>query len=58
MVLPIDSGKRWVLVAPAESARASLLLAKAVTPNQLNRVGNQTGGRVFLFLETSDFSDD
>jgi catechol 2,3-dioxygenase-like lactoylglutathione lyase family enzyme len=55
---PLGGGKRWVRVAPAESSGASLVLAKAVTPEQLDHVGNQTGGRVFLFLETSDFWHD
>jgi catechol 2,3-dioxygenase-like lactoylglutathione lyase family enzyme len=55
---PLGSGKRWVVVAPAASSGASLLLAKAATPEQLNRVGDQTGGRVFLFLHTGDFWDD
>lgn len=52
---PLADGRRWVLVAPAETAGAALLLAEAATPAQLSHVGNQTGGRVFLFLETSDF---
>jgi catechol 2,3-dioxygenase-like lactoylglutathione lyase family enzyme len=47
--------KRWVRVAPAESRDFSLLLARAVTPEQSSRIGNQTGGRVFLFLNTDDF---
>ena len=55
---PLDGGKRWVRVAPAGSNGASLLLAKATTPEQLAHVGNQTGGRVFLFLETGDFWSD
>ena len=55
---PLGGGKRWVVVVPAESTGASLLLAKAATPDQLNRVGDQTGGRVFLFLHTDDFWDD
>ena len=55
---PLGEGKRWVVVAPPGSQGASLLLAKAVTPEQLASVGNQTGGRVFLFLHTSDFWDD
>lgn len=55
---PLGGGKRWVRVAPAESAAMTLLLAKAVTPEQLAAVGNQTGGRVFLFLHTDDFEDD
>jgi catechol 2,3-dioxygenase-like lactoylglutathione lyase family enzyme len=48
-------GKRWVVVAPPASRGASLLLARADTPEQLQLVGNQAGGRVFLFLHTDDF---
>jgi catechol 2,3-dioxygenase-like lactoylglutathione lyase family enzyme len=55
---PLDGGKRWVVVAPSRSKGASLLLARAATPEQMAHVGNQTGGRVFLFLHTSDFWDD
>jgi catechol 2,3-dioxygenase-like lactoylglutathione lyase family enzyme len=55
---PLGGGKRWVVVAPAASSGASLLLAKATTPEQLSRVGDQTGGRVFLFLHTDDFWGD
>ncbi len=51
-------GKRWVLVAPAGGAGTALLLARAATPEQESRIGNQTGGRVFLFLHTDDFSRD
>jgi catechol 2,3-dioxygenase-like lactoylglutathione lyase family enzyme len=54
---PLGEGKRWVRVrAPGSGAMggASLLLARAATPEQQARVGNQTGGRVFLFLETDD----
>lgn len=47
--------KRWLVVAPTGSQGARLLLAKASTPEQLAHVGDQTGGRVFLFLETADF---
>lgn len=47
--------KRWVLVRPAGSGGACLLLAKAATDEQKTRVGNQAGGRVFLFLQTDDF---
>ena len=47
--------KRWVLVAPAGSRGSSLLLARASTPEETSRIGNQTGGRVFLFLHTDDF---
>lgn len=55
---PLGEGKRWVLVAPANSAGTSLLLAQASTPQQETCIGNQTGGRVFLFLHTNDFSRD
>jgi catechol 2,3-dioxygenase-like lactoylglutathione lyase family enzyme len=47
--------KRWVLVAPRGSSGTVLLLAKASTPEEVSRIGNQTGGRVFLFLHTDDF---
>jgi catechol 2,3-dioxygenase-like lactoylglutathione lyase family enzyme len=47
--------KRWVLVAPPGSTESRLLLARAVGEEQSSRVGNQTGGRVFLFLHTDDF---
>lgn len=47
--------KRWVLVAPPGPGSASLLLARATTPEQKAATGNQTGGRVFLFLATDDF---
>lgn len=50
--------KRWVLVSPKHSNGVSLLLAKASTPEQVACVGNQAGGRVFLFLYTSDFQSD
>jgi catechol 2,3-dioxygenase-like lactoylglutathione lyase family enzyme len=52
---PVNESKRWALVAPANSARASLLLAKAANDQQASRIGNQTGGRVFLFLHTDNF---
>jgi catechol 2,3-dioxygenase-like lactoylglutathione lyase family enzyme len=47
--------KRWVLVAPPGATESRLLLARAVGEEQSSRVGNQTGGRVFLFLHTDDF---
>ncbi len=47
--------KRWVLIAPPGSTGPTLLLARASTPEQERVVGNQTGGRVFLFLDTDDF---
>jgi catechol 2,3-dioxygenase-like lactoylglutathione lyase family enzyme len=52
---PIGTGKRWLLLAPPGSSEAQLLLAKASTPEQVARIGDQTGGRVFLFLHTDDF---
>src|SRR5580765_7791588 len=51
----LSETKRWVLVAPAGSDGCRLLLAQAATEEQQSRVGNQTGGRVFLFLHTDDF---
>jgi len=50
-----SQNKRWVLVAPPGSAESRLLLARAVGQEQESRIGNQTGGRVFLFLHTDDF---
>jgi catechol 2,3-dioxygenase-like lactoylglutathione lyase family enzyme len=47
--------KRWVLIAPPGSDGSALLLARASTPEQERAIGNQTGGRVFLFLGTDDF---
>lgn len=47
--------KRWVLIAPPGSTGTTLLLARASKPEQEAAIGNQTGGRVFLFLETDDF---
>jgi len=52
---PLPAGKRWLVIAPPGSRGASLLLAQAATPEQLRQVGNQAGGRVFLFLHTDDF---
>jgi catechol 2,3-dioxygenase-like lactoylglutathione lyase family enzyme len=51
---PLGEGKRWVVVAPPGGG-TRLLLARAATPEQRARVGDQTGGRVFLFLHTDDF---
>ncbi|CAA9302146.1 MAG: Glyoxalase family protein [uncultured Lysobacter sp.] len=48
-------GKRWVVIAPPGSSGSTLLLARAATPEQAGFVGNQSGGRVFLFLQTDDF---
>jgi catechol 2,3-dioxygenase-like lactoylglutathione lyase family enzyme len=53
-VMPAQN-KRWVVVAPTGEGGVRLLLARAVGDEQLSRVGNQTGGRVFLFLYTDDF---
>lgn len=47
--------KRWVVVAPPGSSETTLLLARAATPEQEAFIGNQAGGRVFLFLQTDDF---
>jgi len=54
----MGSGKRWVVVSPPGEEGASLLLAKAVGEAQEARIGDQTGGRVFLFLQTNDFYRD
>jgi catechol 2,3-dioxygenase-like lactoylglutathione lyase family enzyme len=55
---PLGIGKRWVRVAPPGGQGGALLLARAATPEQEQFVGNQSGGRVFLFLETDDFARD
>jgi catechol 2,3-dioxygenase-like lactoylglutathione lyase family enzyme len=55
---PLQDGKRWVRVAPLGSPGTALLLARAATPEQQRAVGNQTGGRVFMFLATDDFHRD
>jgi catechol 2,3-dioxygenase-like lactoylglutathione lyase family enzyme len=52
---PQSETKRWVKVAPPGSSECCLLLAKGVGDEQRGRIGNQTGGRVFLFLRTDDF---
>lgn len=54
----LSDTKRWVRVAPRNSTGFSLLLARADSDEQRSRVGNQTGGRVFLFLYTDDFQRD
>jgi quinol monooxygenase YgiN/predicted enzyme related to lactoylglutathione lyase len=54
----IDENKRWVRIAPNKQSDFSLLLAKASNNLQETRIGNQTGGRVFLFLNTNDFEKD
>jgi RimJ/RimL family protein N-acetyltransferase/catechol 2,3-dioxygenase-like lactoylglutathione lyase family enzyme len=50
-----EQDKRWIVVAPPGSQESALLLARAGNPEQASRIGNQTGGRVFLFLHTDDF---
>ncbi len=55
---PLSDTKRWVLVSPKETTGTALLLAKAVGEEQTSRIGNQTGGRVFLFLYTDNFWQD
>lgn len=54
----LGEGKRWVTVSPPCSTGTNLLLAQATTPEQVAHIGNQTGGRVFLFLQTDDFYRD
>ena len=54
----LGGGKRWVLVAPPGTSETRLLLAKAVSASQMSQVGDQAGGRVFLFLHTDDFRRD
>ena len=50
-----EQDKRWVVIAPPGSTGATLVLARASTPEQQPCIGNQAGGRVFLFLQTDDF---
>ena len=54
----LSETKRWVVVKPNGSTGCALLLAKAANPEQSARIGNQTGGRVFLFLQTDDLNRD
>lgn len=54
----LNASKRWVLIAPPGLGACHLLLAKADGDEQTARIGNQTGGRVFLFLHTDDFKRD
>ncbi len=54
----INENKRWVVIAPDANLGCHILLAKATTDEQKNRIGNQTGGRVFLFLHTNDIESD
>ena len=53
-----EQNKRWVVVAPAGSSGTTLLLARASTPEQEKFIGNQAGGRVFMFLSTDNFQRD
>lgn len=50
-----EQDKRWVLIEPPGASGTQLLLARGVGEDQISRIGNQTGGRVFLFLRTDDF---
>jgi len=54
----LSESKRWVIISPPGSEGCCLLLAKAANEEQSSRIGNQTGGRVFLFLQTDDFRRD
>jgi len=54
----LNETKRWVLISPLGSGGCCLLLAKAANDEQRSRIGNQTGGRVFLFLHTNNFQED
>ncbi len=54
----MGGGKRFVMVGPPGGQGANLVLARATSPEQIARIGDQTGGRVFLFLHTDDFSRD
>ncbi|WP_103071949.1 VOC family protein [Aquimarina sediminis] len=56
--IQLDNNKRWVLIAPNNQAETNILLAKAANSKQEKSIGNQTGGRVFLFLHTDDFWKD
>jgi catechol 2,3-dioxygenase-like lactoylglutathione lyase family enzyme len=55
---PLEGGKRWVVVRPSGATSSALLLARAASDTQRARIGDQTGGRVFLFLHTDDFAAD
>lgn len=54
----LSETKRWVLIAPKGSSETRILLAEADGPDQKNAIGNQSGGRVFLFLNTDNFDRD
>lgn len=56
--IALGADKRWVVVMPPGAAETGLLLAKATTAAQARLIGNQAGGRVFLFLNTDDFARD
>lgn len=56
--IKLDKTKRWVTISPEHNSETSILLAEATTPEQEIAIGNQTGGRVFLFLHTDDFWSD
>jgi catechol 2,3-dioxygenase-like lactoylglutathione lyase family enzyme len=56
--VPMGPGKRWVVVGTKGASGASVLLARAATPEQARRIGMQAGGRVAFFLHTDDFSRD
>ena len=53
-----EQDKRWVVVRPKGDGTVKILLARATSPEQESRIGDQTGGRVFLFLQTDDFARD
>ncbi|MCL4869634.1 MAG: VOC family protein [Anaerolineae bacterium] len=53
-----EQNKRWVVVTPPGATESRLLLARAIGEEQITRIGNQTGGRVFLFLYTDNFYRD
>jgi catechol 2,3-dioxygenase-like lactoylglutathione lyase family enzyme len=55
---PVSDIKRWVVLAPQGGGEGCILLAKPEAPEQIARIGSQTGGRVFLFLDTDDFERD
>jgi catechol 2,3-dioxygenase-like lactoylglutathione lyase family enzyme len=54
----LNAEKRWVLIAPSTDSETTILLAKASNSEQISRIGNQTGGRVSLFLHTDNFDSD
>lgn len=54
----LGNQKRWVRVGPANGTGISILLARAATPEQRASIGNQTGGRVFIFIDTDNLDDD